>query len=70
MGLDRNPVSRPQEMKVERGDDGHHRRRGRLVPADLGDIGIWPDVVGMVDHLRREPEHPTLDLGQSLRLGS
>src|SRR5256885_11405499 len=46
----------------------HHRRRRRLVAADLRAVGARPRV-GLVHHPRGEPEHAALDALEDLELG-
>jgi hypothetical protein len=59
--LDGDAVTGLQLAEVERGEDRDHRGRGGLVAADLRAIQVRPNTVGVVDHVRREPQHATLD---------
>ena len=59
--LDGDPVGRAEKHPVERGHDAHDRGRARLVAAHLQPVDVRPDVVRVVDHVGREPEHAPLD---------
>ena len=36
--------------------------------ADLQAVGIWPQMVGVVDHPGREPQHLALELAEELEV--
>jgi hypothetical protein len=59
--LDGDAVAGLELAEVEGGEDRDHRGRGRLVAADLRVVKVGANVIGMVNHVRREPEHTTLD---------
>ncbi len=59
--LDRDPVLRPQHVEIECRHQGRHRGARRLVPADLEPVAVRPDVVGVVDHPGRQPQHLALE---------
>ena len=67
MRLHRDAVLRPGDLEIERRHDGDHRRAGRLVPADLQPVAVGPDVVGVVDHPRRQPEQLAFQLLQDVQ---
>ena len=60
--------SGPQHREVERGHDRDERGRRRLVPADLQPVDVLAEVIGVVDHPAREPQHLLLELSQERRL--
>ena len=57
MRLHRHAVLRPQHVEIERGHDGGERGAGRLMAADLQAVGIFAQMIGVVDRPAREPEH-------------
>ncbi len=64
MRLHRDAVLRPQHREIQRRHDVGERGRGRLMAADLQPVGTGPDVVGVVDGPRRQPQHFTCQRGQ------
>ena len=56
--LDRHSVACFELLEPQRGHDGDHRRARRLMTAHLETRRIGPDSVGVVDHRRRQPQHP------------
>ena len=60
MRLDRHAVGVTQVVEVERGHDRNHRRRRRLVAADLYPGRGPPHAVGVVDDRGREPQDARL----------
>ena len=62
--LDGHPVLGPQDMEIERGHQRDERGRGGLVPAHLQAVAAIDLVVGVVDHVARQPEHLALELAQ------
>ena len=60
--------SAPQVGEVQRGHQRHHRRRRRLVAADLERVALRPLAVRVVDDPHREPEHTPLDPGQRVQI--
>jgi hypothetical protein len=67
MRLHRNAIFRPQHREIQRRHDGRERGRGRLMAADLQAIGTGPDVIGVVDGPRRQPEHLACQRGQQFK---
>ena len=61
VGLDADAVARVHVRKPQRGHQGHHRGRRRLVAADLQRVAARPLAVRIVDDAHGEPEHPALD---------
>ena len=59
--LDRHPVARPQHVEIERGHQRRDRGAGRLMPADLEPVAARAQMVGVVDHPAREPQHLLLE---------
>ena len=64
VGLDRDPVFRPQHVKVKRRHQGRGRGAGGLVAAHLEPVPAGPDVVGVVDQPGGEPQHALVQLLQ------
>ena len=64
MRLDGHAVLRPKDVEIERGHQRHERGRGGLVPTHLQPVAAIDLVVGMVDHVARQPEHLALELAQ------
>ena len=64
--LDRDPVARAQHVEVERRHQGRDRGAGRLMTAHLQAVAAFADVVGVVDHPAREPQHLVLERGEVL----
>ncbi len=64
MRLHRDAVLRPQHGEIERRHDVGERRRGGLMAADLETVGIGPDMVGVMDGPRRQPQYFTCQRGQ------
>ena len=62
MRLYRHPVLWPKDPEVERGHDRNQRGGGSLMSADLQPIGLLTKVIGVVNHIGREPEHLALEL--------
>ena len=60
--LDGDLVPTVEVPEPQRRHDRHHRRRRRLVPADLdlADRARRPLAVGVVDHPHGQPQHPPL----------
>ncbi len=67
--LHRDQVAGSQPAEVERGQDRHDRCARRLVPADLDPIAVRADVVGLVDHPDRQPQHAARDRVQGRIVG-
>ena len=67
MRLDRDAVLRPQHREIQRRHDIGERGRGRLMAADLEAVDIGPDVIGVVDRPRRQPEHLAGQRGQQFQ---
>jgi hypothetical protein len=59
--FERDHVALAQVVEIERGQQAHRGGRGGLVAADLRPVGVRAQVVGVVDHPRRQPQHPALD---------
>ena len=66
--LDGDAVLRPQHIEIKRRHQGRHRSTRRLVPADLEPVAVWPQVVGVVDHPGRQPQHLALERCQEFEL--
>ena len=60
--LDGDPVAGAHVLEEQVRQDRHDRRARRLVAADLQVSGARPLVVGVVDHVDRQPEDAVLDL--------
>ena len=67
-GLTETRSPRFEVLEVKRRHDAHHRRRRRLVPADLHARALAPHPVRMVDHADGQPEDAPLDLVQYLQM--
>jgi hypothetical protein len=67
MRLHRDAVLRFQHRKIQRRHDGGERGRGGLMAADFQTIGIGPDVIGVMDGPRRQPEHFSRQRGQQFQ---
>ena len=59
--LDRDPVLRPHHVEIERGHQRRDRRARRLMAADLEPVAVGPQMVGVVDHPGRQPQHLALE---------
>src|SRR5579862_2682667 len=57
MRLHRNAVLRSEHGEIKRRHDGGERGGRRLVSADLQAVGIGPDMIGVVDGPRGQPQH-------------
>ena len=66
MRLHRDAVLRAGDLEIQRRHDGDHRGARRLVPAHLQPVTIGSDVVGVVDHPRRQPEQLLFKLLQDV----
>ena len=62
MRLDGHPITGAQKVKIERGQNRDGGGRRGLMTTNLGAIGIWPHMVGVVDDEGGEPEDTALDL--------
>ena len=62
--LDRHAVLRPQDVEIERRHQRDERGGGGLVPAHLQPVAAVHLVVGVMDHVGRQPEHLALELAQ------
>ncbi len=67
MRLYRDTVLWPQHREIQRRHDGGERRRRGLMAADLQAVGIGPDVVGVVDGPRRQPQDFACQRGQQFK---
>ena len=63
--LDRDAILRPQHVEIERGHQGRQRGARRLVAADLQAVPVRPQMVGVVDHPGRQPQHLALERRQA-----
>ena len=61
MGLHRHPVAQFQRVEIERREDRRDRSAGRLVPSNFQSVAALAEVVGIVDHPGRQPEHLALE---------
>ncbi len=59
--FDRDAIPGPEKAAIERGHDSHDGRAAGLMAADFEAVDIGPHVVGVVDHVRRQPQHALLD---------
>jgi len=57
MWLHRDAILGPQHREIQRRHDRRQRGGGRLMAADLEPIGVGPDVVGVMNGPRRQPQH-------------
>ncbi len=64
MRLHRDPILRPQHREIQRRHDGGERRRRGLMAADLQTVDIGPDMIGVMDGPRRQPQHFACQRGQ------
>ena len=55
--LDRDAVGGPERVEVKRGQQRHRRGATRLMPAHLQPVAVLAQVVGVMDHPGREPQH-------------
>jgi Lrp/AsnC family leucine-responsive transcriptional regulator len=62
--LHRDAVLRLQHREIQRRHDGGERGRRGLMAADLQPVGVGPDVVGVMDGPRRQPQHLAGQRGQ------
>ena len=60
--LHRDAIFRAQKSKIKRGHNSGERSGGGLMAADLEPVFVGPDMVGVVDHPRRQPQHFLLQL--------
>ena len=65
--LDGHPVLGPQDVEIERGHQRDERGRRGLMPAHLEPVAAIDLVVGVMDHVARQPEHLALELAQHLQ---
>ena len=63
--LDRDPVLRPQHVEIERGHQRRDRGARRLMAADLEPVAVGPQMVGVVDHPGRQPQHLALERAEA-----
>ena len=68
--LDRHPVGGPQHVEVERRHQGRHRRRRRLMATHLQPVARRPEMIRLMNHPDRQPEHLLLQRAQVPELGS
>ena len=66
--LHRDAVFGPQNRKIKRRHDGRRRGAGCLVTADLEPVVIVPQVIGVVDHPRRQPKNFAFKLLKHFKL--
>ena len=64
VGFDGDAVLGAGDFHVERRQDRDAGGAGRLMPADLQPVPVGADVVGVMDHPRRQPEQLALHLFQ------
>ena len=69
MGFNRNPVFRTHGMKIQRGQDRGAGGTGCLMPPNLQPIPGRPDMVRMMDHIARKPQHLLLKKRQYGHVG-
>jgi hypothetical protein len=67
VGLDRDPVGGTEDVEIERRHQGCRRRARRLVAADLEAVRGRPQMVGVMDHPRRQPQHLAFELPEHLQ---
>ena len=67
--LDGHPVLRPQRVEVERRHQRDDRGGRGLVPAHLQPVARRTQVVRVVDHPDREPQHLPLQRPEALQIG-
>ncbi len=68
MRLDCDAILRAQHVEIERGHQGRQRGARRLVPADLEPVPVWAEMVGVVDHPSRQPQHLALERPETREL--
>ena len=64
--LDRDPIARPHEVEVKCGHQSDNRGARRLMPTHLEPVRVGTHVVGMMNEVHGQPQHPVLDLLQHL----
>ncbi len=69
MRLHRDAVLRTKHGEVQRRHDVGERGGRRLMAADLQPVGIGPDVIGVMDRPRRQPEDLACQRGQQFEAG-
>ncbi len=67
--LDGDAILRSQHVEIERRHDRGDRRARSLMPADLEAVAILAQVVGIVDHPGREPQHLLFEGAQQRKPG-
>ena len=67
MRLHRDAVLRPQHREIQRRHDVGERGGRSLMAADLQPVDIGPDVVGVMDRPRRQPENFARQRGQQFQ---
>ena len=68
--LHRDAILRPQHVEIERGHDGGERGGRGLMAADLQAVVVLAQVIGVVDHPARQPEHLLLQRAQAFQVGA
>ena len=66
--FDRDTILRPQHVEIERRHQGRDRSARRLMAADLESVTVRAQVIGVVDHPGRQPQHLALERGQAREL--
>ena len=67
MRLHRDAILRPGDFEIQRGHDGDHRGARCLMPPHLQPVAVGTDVVGLVDHPRRQPQQLAFELTQDVQ---
>ena len=62
--LHRHAVLGPQHVEVQRGQERAHRGARGLMAAHLQSVAARPQVIGLMDGPRRQPQHLALELAQ------
>ena len=68
VGLDRHPVAVLEQVKVERGHNGHHAGRRGLVSTNFDAVPLRTNAVGLMHDAHGEPQYPFLNVVECLQI--
>jgi hypothetical protein len=66
MRLEGDVILWAQKVEEQGGGEAHYRGATGLVSADFQSVRVGTDLVGVMDHIGGQPEHPPLDGSQDL----